>query len=234
MPLRLTPIQWRSRRRFSAGPGRTWRLWRGRHDGESVPSALMTREQSWQVDGATLTLLRHVTSLGYTVSVFRFPSSALGSWPACVEMHALDLSQDPPITHVARVVEGEDGDLDYRCACLLAELVGIDLKDADLRLQPDAAHHVELAATEISAAAMSASAVHSNRLAACARDVPSRRCRSEICHVNRTTEEQSPRVHRRRLHEPGRRCRRTSDPPSSCGTVARQAAVQNSLNPRRH
>jgi len=31
--------------------------------------------------------------------------------------------------HVARVVEGEGGDLDYRCACLLAELVGVRLDD---------------------------------------------------------------------------------------------------------
>jgi hypothetical protein len=30
---------------------------------------------------------------------------------------------------VARIVKGEAGDLDYRCACLLAELVGINLKD---------------------------------------------------------------------------------------------------------
>jgi hypothetical protein len=72
----------------------------------------MTREDSWQVEGVALTLLRHVTSLGYTVSVFRFPSSALGTWDACVEMHALDLSQDPPTKHVARVAEGEGGDLD--------------------------------------------------------------------------------------------------------------------------
>jgi hypothetical protein len=56
----------------------------------------MTREESWQVEGLTLTLLRHVTSVGYTVSVFRFPSSVLGTRPACVEMHALDLAQDPP------------------------------------------------------------------------------------------------------------------------------------------
>jgi hypothetical protein len=42
-------------------------------------------------------------------------------------MHALELSVDPPIKHVARVVENEHGDLDYRCACLLAELVGIEL-----------------------------------------------------------------------------------------------------------
>jgi hypothetical protein len=31
--------------------------------------------------------------------------------------------------HVARVVEGEAGDLDYRCACLLAGLVSIERDD---------------------------------------------------------------------------------------------------------
>ena len=91
--------------------------------------ATRTREQSWQVEGVTLTLLRHVTSLGYTVSVFRFPSSPLGTFSACVEMHALDLSHDQPTKHVARVAEGEAGDVDYRCACLLAELVGLALED---------------------------------------------------------------------------------------------------------
>ena len=65
----------------------------------------MTREESWQVKGATLTLLRHVTTLGYTVSVFRFPSSLLGK-PGFVEMHAMDLSADPPAGCVARVVDG--------------------------------------------------------------------------------------------------------------------------------
>ena len=71
-----------------------------------------------------LTLLRHVTSLGYTVSVFRFSASLLGTWPGCVEMHALDLSHDPPTKHVARVVGGEAGEVDYWCACLLAQPVG--------------------------------------------------------------------------------------------------------------
>ena len=85
----------------------------------------MTREESWQVEGVTLTLLRHVTARGYTVSVFRFPPSLLGTRSGCVEMHALDLPHDPPTKHVARVVEGEGGDLDYRCACLLAELIGV-------------------------------------------------------------------------------------------------------------
>lgn len=88
----------------------------------------MTREESWQVEGVTLTLLRHVTGLGYAVSVFRLPSSLLGQ-PGAVEMHAINLSVDPPQQHVARVLEGEAGDLDYRCACLLAEAVGVDLED---------------------------------------------------------------------------------------------------------
>lgn len=47
----------------------------------------MTREESWQVEGTTRTLLRHVTSLGHTVSVFRFPSSLQGK-PGFVKMHA--------------------------------------------------------------------------------------------------------------------------------------------------
>jgi hypothetical protein len=52
----------------------------------------------------------------------------LGLRPAAVEMHALDLSVDPPIKDVARLVKPAPGDLDYRCACLLAQAVEIDLK----------------------------------------------------------------------------------------------------------
>jgi hypothetical protein len=89
----------------------------------------MTREESWEVEETTLTILRHITSLGYTVSVFRILSSLLGTRRGSVEMHALDLSVDPPVKHVARLVEGEGGDLDYRCACLLAELVDVELAD---------------------------------------------------------------------------------------------------------
>jgi hypothetical protein len=89
----------------------------------------MTREESWQVQGTTLAILRHVTALGFTVSVFRFPSSLLGRRPGAVEMHAIDLSSDPPPKQVARVVDGEADDLNYRCACLLAEIVAIDLED---------------------------------------------------------------------------------------------------------
>ncbi len=89
----------------------------------------MTREESWQVEGTTLTLLRHITALGFTVSVFRFPRSLYGTTPAGVEMHAIDAYKESPVKHVARVGEVEGGDLDYKCACLLAEMVGIDLED---------------------------------------------------------------------------------------------------------
>lgn len=89
----------------------------------------MTREQSWQVEGLTLTLLRHISARGLSVSVFRLPASLLGTQPGAVEMHAVGLSTDPSGQHIARVIEGEADDLDYRCACLLAEAVGIELED---------------------------------------------------------------------------------------------------------
>jgi hypothetical protein len=88
---------------------------------------LQGREQSWQVQGVARALLRQVTSLGYVVSVHRIPTSLLGSVPAFVEMHAIDLSIDPPAQYVARVFETEAGDIDYRCACLLAQQAGIVL-----------------------------------------------------------------------------------------------------------
>jgi hypothetical protein len=77
----------------------------------------------------SLTLLRHEAPPGFKVGELRFPSSVLGTRPGCVEIHALDLSHALPTKHVARVVEGEAADLDYRCACLLAELVGVDVED---------------------------------------------------------------------------------------------------------
>ncbi|HEV2294106.1 MAG TPA: hypothetical protein VGR35_09620 [Tepidisphaeraceae bacterium] len=89
----------------------------------------MTREASWQVEGVTLTLLRQITSLGYVVSVHRIPASLLRTVPPFVEMHATDLQSDPPRQHMVRIAEDEGGDTDYRCACLLAEAVGIDLED---------------------------------------------------------------------------------------------------------
>ena len=36
----------------------------------------MTREESWQVEGTTLTLLRHITAMGFAVSVFNKPDGA--------------------------------------------------------------------------------------------------------------------------------------------------------------
>ena len=73
-------------------------------------------------------MLRQVQALGFTVSVFRLSSSLLQIQPAATEMHPVDLSTDPVTQHVARVVEGEAADLDYRCACLLAEMVGMRLE----------------------------------------------------------------------------------------------------------
>src|SRR4051812_5205003 len=89
----------------------------------------VTREESWKVEGVTLTLLRHIASLGYVASVHRIPSSLLGSIGAFVEMHAIDDRVEPPMQHLVRVGVDEGGDTDYRCACLLAEAVGIDLRD---------------------------------------------------------------------------------------------------------
>ena len=88
----------------------------------------MEREESWQVHGITLALLRQIASLGYTVSVFRIPSSLLRR-PGFVEMHAVDSSTAPPQQYLARVVEVEAKDVDYHCACVLAEAVGIELQD---------------------------------------------------------------------------------------------------------
>ena len=44
-------------------------------------------------------------------------------------MHAVHLRTDPPIQHMPGVGIDEGGDTDYRCACLLAEQVGVDLED---------------------------------------------------------------------------------------------------------
>src|SRR5688572_14864598 len=50
------------------------------------------------------------------------PCGLYGS-PGQVEMTALDLSKDPPTRYTAKVLETEKGDLDYRCACTLAQSV---------------------------------------------------------------------------------------------------------------
>ena len=49
--------------------------------------------------------------------------------PGHVKTTALDLSKDPPARHTAKALEAEDGDLDYRCACMLVQSVGVVLGD---------------------------------------------------------------------------------------------------------
>ena len=44
-----------------------------------------------------------------------------------IEMHAVG-REDPPVIHIARV-DDHGPDAEYRCACELALLVGIGLKD---------------------------------------------------------------------------------------------------------
>jgi hypothetical protein len=89
----------------------------------------LNRDESWQVEGVTLSLLRQITSLGWIVSVHRIPASLLGTVGAFVEMHAVDPRKDPPVQHLARLGVDEGGDTDYRCACLIAEAIGIHLTD---------------------------------------------------------------------------------------------------------
>lgn len=82
------------------------------------------REQSWQVEGATLALLQAVTAAGYTVSVHRTMGSLLGR-PGAVEMHAVLEGEVP---HVARVADDEcrpGEDQDDTCARMLAVMVGV-------------------------------------------------------------------------------------------------------------
>jgi hypothetical protein len=86
------------------------------------------REKSWEVDAITRALLNQVQALGYVVSVHRMPSTLFGTGGAYIEMHAIDDRVDPPIQQIARIGLGESGDVDYRCACLLASSVGIRLK----------------------------------------------------------------------------------------------------------
>ena len=62
----------------------------------------MNREESWGVERVTFTLLRHITSLGYTVSAHRIPASLLNRTGAFVEMHAIDERTDPPRSSTSR------------------------------------------------------------------------------------------------------------------------------------
>jgi len=68
----------------------------------------------------TEAILKSIRKLGYHVSVFHVNG--------VTEMHA-DLLKDPDQQHVARSLDGVGKDDDYRTACLLAELVGIELED---------------------------------------------------------------------------------------------------------
>lgn len=71
-------------------------------------------------DPTTSTILRHVAGLGYVVTVRQEPGQ--------VVMRAVDHSQHPSAEHVARMGDCEPY-AEYRCACLLAEMVGVELED---------------------------------------------------------------------------------------------------------
>ena len=68
----------------------------------------------------TAVLLNHLERLGWAVSVHRVNGT--------VEMHAV-LQSSPDTFHVARCDDGDGGEEAYRCACVLARAVGIDLED---------------------------------------------------------------------------------------------------------
>jgi hypothetical protein len=65
-------------------------------------------------------VLDQVRSLGYAVSVHRVNG--------VIEMHAVNLS-NPDEQHISRVIDGDGPDESYRCACELAQMVGIELDD---------------------------------------------------------------------------------------------------------
>jgi hypothetical protein len=90
----------------------------------TAPGVFMRRAADEPDDPAARAVLAHVRSLGHFVSYHRLPSSLLGTVPACIETHAVGPDGQQ---HVAKVVGGES-DEDYRCACVLAEMVGVDLE----------------------------------------------------------------------------------------------------------
>lgn len=87
----------------------------------------MTREESWQVTGNTLEILRQIDALGLIVSVHRLSGSILGTSPAAVEMHALNPGTIPPKQFIARVPIDAHKDPECACAVLLEDMVGTDL-----------------------------------------------------------------------------------------------------------
>jgi phosphatidate cytidylyltransferase len=88
----------------------------------------MTREESWHVEGMTLGLPRQITSLGYTVSVHRLPSSLLnrsGAFSAAVSDsaqyycgRAFGRRKLAPAVSPAKTIEGAVGGV------IVAALVG--------------------------------------------------------------------------------------------------------------
>ena len=69
---------------------------------------------------STEPILHQIRSLGYAVSVHRINDT--------IEMHAVRLS-DPSEQHLARSVDGDGLEDEYQVACVLAEMVGIELDD---------------------------------------------------------------------------------------------------------
>ncbi len=71
--------------------------------------------------GVADSILRQISGLGYAVSMHRVNDT--------IELHTVRLS-DPSEQHIARSVDGDSGEDEYKTACVLAEMVGIDLEDA--------------------------------------------------------------------------------------------------------
>ena len=62
-------------------------------------------------------ILRRIELLGWATSVHHVNG--------VVEMHAVKLPDGDPV-HIARVIDGDGEAETYRCACLLAEAVGVE------------------------------------------------------------------------------------------------------------
>ncbi len=77
--------------------------------------------------GHAAAIIRQVEARGFAVSVFDLPTSLLETVPSAVEMHAVNTSTSEQ--HIARVAGVADPDRDYRCAVLLAEMVGVEVTD---------------------------------------------------------------------------------------------------------
>ena len=69
----------------------------------------------------TAAIIKCIESLGYAVSTHRMIDY--------VEMHAVFLKDPDTLVRIARCDGGDDDDQIYTTACVLAEMVGIDLED---------------------------------------------------------------------------------------------------------